>query len=989
MNFKSIFTILIALSILGVMFVMAGCVREELVSMRSASENGQVHITVNIPGQQLPSTRSIDGNGGESAVSDIYILVFEKGAGSNEVLAEKVKGEIVSQSVEPDGSYKVEFEALLQVNANAKTLAVVANAEDAVTALTAGAAADTKSSAYGKLIYASQNSSNTPEGWKWKANNGKTSDGNAVAGTDYTPIPMHGEHTLPTGGVKEGLTINDMKLMRMLARIDVVNNAAGFTLKKVYLTNYNTRGMICRGGSAGGTPVLNIPANPGAQKGETNAMGYDYPTTGGTLEGEIYTYEAVATDGKEGAAGHTDATCLVVEGEIGGKTYFYRIDFTATTDAKGREPNDVEFDPATVGYMPVYRNHRYTFDITEVEAAGYNDFEDALKSLGMRNNMKVSLLVVDESEIKDIVFNGKHFLGIGDEGMLEASSGDIAEIACITNYAYGWQVDTSKGANGIEYTKGTGGWLQAEKDGQEKDKKANLKLTAKTDNNEGDERKATVYLKAGTLLHEVEVTQRDLLLKIVDDSDNEITELLFCEAINMSETSPPPAQNFTVKWAPKNKTVSITNTIQGKEFPSGGATGVPGNGSVPNDGTGAHTYTIKPTALTAEELKQNPFIEKESLLNFTVNSGSSGRSESRQILLRQMMYNLVVDETTNYYRLDGSTYTIRVRSNADWKINAVRESTGTGTLLNLAQGDNLRVNTTGKANTETGTAINFTVENNITNLNGTVTVEFVSTEGLFGMVTVTLNLSGEYYPTPHKGWAGSNIYWNGSKLTFDDVGDQSHKNYQGVYFQWGGLTGIAPNGAYGSIWETSILVYKPGGNAGVVGGTWNSWPRVNDATITSNPPMGKTVRDRAYLYEMTDESAGIGDICKYLTDKAGGTIYGKKWRMPTSQEFETAANYTRSGTFSYVTSNDATGKFVNSNAPGYTKSTDVGTLFFPASGYRYSSNGQLYYVGYYGYYWSGSPSGAYGCSLYFDSGNVYPASGSNRSYGFAVRCVAE
>ena len=66
-------------------------------------------------------------------------------------------------------------------------------------------------------------------------------------------------------------------------------------------------------------------------------------------------------------------------------------------------------------------------------------------------------------------------------------------------------------------------------------------------------------------------------------------------------------------------------------------------------------------------------------------------------------------------------------------------------------------------------------------------------------------------------------------------------------------------------------------------------------------------------------------------------------------------------------------------------------LFFPASGYRYNSNGTLNYVGSNGYYWSASPyngDGKNGHHLYFDSVYWFWSYGS-RARGFPVRAVAE
>jgi|GEM_PF-1609207 hypothetical protein len=260
-----------------------------------------------------------------------------------------------------------------------------------------------------------------------------------------------------------------------------------------------------------------------------------------------------------------------------------------------------------------------------------------------------------------------------------------------------------------------------------------------------------------------------------------------------------------------------------------------------------------------------------------------------------------------------------------------------------------------------------------------------------GNLTKRINVTQNaiYTPAHHSGWAGSNIYWDGTKLTFDDVNNTARENYQGVFFKWGSLWGIAPNGSNSSNWGTGITVYKLDSNgnhvASTFGNSWNGFP-LPTASITAN-------RNRQYLYEITDASTGHGDICKYLTEKAGGTIHGKKWRMPTSNEFEAAANYSVIGStpWSTITSNNADG--TQAIGTGRKKETDESgtTPFFPAAGYRTYGNGQLYNVGYYGYYWSGSPNSISGYSLYFLSGssNVSPDYNRNRTFGFPVRCVKE
>ena len=70
------------------------------------------------------------------------------------------------------------------------------------------------------------------------------------------------------------------------------------------------------------------------------------------------------------------------------------------------------------------------------------------------------------------------------------------------------------------------------------------------------------------------------------------------------------------------------------------------------------------------------------------------------------------------------------------------------------------------------------------------------------------------------------------------------------------------------------------------------------------------------------------------------------------------------------------------------------TIWYPASGARYNSDGSLAFVGSNGYYWSASPNGNNGISayiLFFSSGgNVNPATdGYSSASCFSVRCLQE
>ena len=67
-----------------------------------------------------------------------------------------------------------------------------------------------------------------------------------------------------------------------------------------------------------------------------------------------------------------------------------------------------------------------------------------------------------------------------------------------------------------------------------------------------------------------------------------------------------------------------------------------------------------------------------------------------------------------------------------------------------------------------------------------------------------------------------------------------------------------------------------------------------------------------------------------------------------------------------------------------------GTVFFPASGYRFYTLGSLNYVTTLGVYWVAGPGNrGHGRYLGFDSGSVNPLNDTYRNYGLSVRSAEE
>jgi len=131
-----------------------------------------------------------------------------------------------------------------------------------------------------------------------------------------------------------------------------------------------------------------------------------------------------------------------------------------------------------------------------------------------------------------------------------------------------------------------------------------------------------------------------------------------------------------------------------------------------------------------------------------------------------------------------------------------------------------------------------------------------------------------------------------------------------------------------------------------------------------------------------------GDITGWDNSTSTGTAWEKSndpspagWCVPTSNEI-----------IKLLDTNKVSNEWTIQNGVNGRKFTDKdsgNTLFLPAVGYRFYSDGMLDDVGTYGTYWSstqGNIDNADGLAFNIDNvnrSNIY------RAYGFSVRCVAE
>lgn len=475
----------------ALLLLLAGCETED-EDGRSLGADPAVGLAVRIsvPEMRTPVSRALDA-AKEKEVDEVNMLIFSS---ADNTLLEHYH--ITGGAIAPAGGVNDYTISLGSVeNPSGVTIAVIANAgvETARALAAVSGAGNWKGAAKADFLEALQFGS----ALRWQ-----------TSASDYWTIPMYGEAV-----VSSSTTIYDgvptVALTRMLAKVDVANNVAPdetpspgtFELTAVHIVNYNIVGFIAptwnTDGVISGAPSAtpNLPVDPGTQ---TWASGKQLTYTLGSgatgLTNEIYVFEAAAM--AEDVSAPTGLR-LVLEGNYtdadGTGHYYYPADFT-TPAAK---------------FMPVLRNNRYLFTIVEASGRGYDRLSEAVLAFGVVSNLRTSLMVVDESGIKDIVWNGEYFLGTGDPAIISGEEGSTGSIPVTTNYEGGWQIDTRVGGGtGIVYSGSGSGWLTLEKDGTSDALSANITITA-TENQGSGERTAIIHLKAGRLTHSVAVRQRE------------------------------------------------------------------------------------------------------------------------------------------------------------------------------------------------------------------------------------------------------------------------------------------------------------------------------------------------------------------------------------------------------------------------------------------------------------------------------------------------
>jgi hypothetical protein len=234
-------------------------------------------------------------------------------------------------------------------------------------------------------------------------------------------------------------------------------------------------------------------------------------------------------------------------------------------------------------------------------------------------------------------------------------------------------------------------------------------------------------------------------------------------------------------------------------------------------------------------------------------------------------------------------------------------------------------------------------------------------------------------------WAGSNIYWDGEKLTFaayDDPDIATKQYYQGVLFKYGSLTGISPRGnkAWGANDEVFVSDYN---ETAPYATTWRRTNRSNYSGITSfdiHPdtydPMSNNAAASVMFNNPTYWRLGYGDICQYL-GAIGAAPPG--YRLPLYRELLPAR--TDNGTAQELTNPKADGTSVIDWMYGVQQTNEGKKVILPASGWR-NGNGELIDAGKSISAWTGSAA---------SNDNAYDISkiSNRRTIAMPVRCIRD
>lgn len=222
-----------------------------------------------------------------------------------------------------------------------------------------------------------------------------------------------------------------VRLERLVAKIDVTNQASNFTFSGVQLHNVPKSSFLLPRKDSNNKDGWTITPNP------LDRVNYstEIAAAGNKVENKIYCYEAFNKDAQNIA----DNVSLIVHGAYKGQDGYYRIDIR---DFRGRQW--------------IRRNTRYEITIKDVTGYGYSTPDQAMANKPA--NMVLGLATRGDEDITSeyMVFDGEYFLGSSvydveanfDPTIDETYNGETVEavvnakpyeVRIVTNAPAGWE----------------------------------------------------------------------------------------------------------------------------------------------------------------------------------------------------------------------------------------------------------------------------------------------------------------------------------------------------------------------------------------------------------------------------------------------------------------------------------------------------------------------------------------------------------------------
>lgn len=375
---------------------LAACTNED-GNVGPVIEGRKVEINLNLFASaiQIPETRAVNSEN-ENSISDLLVLVFENGYFHDYKQAD-LSGNGTSAVV-----------TLIESDKPSQ-LVFLANTGETGLNIVKSVGKDEKvavSTVLDKFVFdASENS-------------------------DLTTIPMWSKKDL-SGGVQE-MSL-DVKLLRSMAKVDVSIRSLAiskFEVKWIKIIT-NNKMQVVPGNpqwrdSPAGYYVTNVTIPGGSEKKDYPMVTVSLPAGNQDYASpSIYVAEALATDAAVIICG------VYRETGIEQKETYYRLNFSKGT---GSDTNE---------NIPILRNHRYIFNIANINGPGFLTEKEAIDSPVPSNTtgaIQSNLEVYDNELYNDGTTDGQYVLSVSSSS-LYLSGNDFVKLRIYTDCPDGWRLE--------------------------------------------------------------------------------------------------------------------------------------------------------------------------------------------------------------------------------------------------------------------------------------------------------------------------------------------------------------------------------------------------------------------------------------------------------------------------------------------------------------------------------------------------------------------